>query len=163
MKEITTHCNCHHCHHVMFWPLSTLFKLWPFLRFETKKKKKTFLNLSGSRTLHILHFTLMHQHWIAAGGTICNSKYIVLSIQDLGNGISAFYGYFMLCINHSKNFTPACSTSRHFMIWSLFSSGHITHLDNLRNIFTWYLGQCNWLEVCIWLSMSMSNKSLQDC
>ena len=77
------------------------------------------MNLSEATALcifYILHFTLMHQHWIAGRGTICNSKYIVLSIQDLGNGVSAFYGYFMLCINHGKNFTPVCSTFRHFIL-----------------------------------------------
>ena len=35
---------------------------------------------------------------------ICNSKYIALSILDLdnGDGIAAFYGCFMFCINQQK-------------------------------------------------------------
>ena len=114
------------------------------------------MNLSEPAELcifYILHWCISIE--LRRAGTICNSEYIVLSIQDLGNGRSAFYGYFMLCINHGKNVIPVCSTFRHFiLLW--FNSFFCPFKEYLKNIpeyafigtrYTWGLKESHGLMV----------------
>ena len=63
---------------------------------------------------YVLHSTLMHQHWIAALGTICKSKYIVLSIQDLGKWHFCFlWLFYALHKSRQNKYTSVRSVPRH--------------------------------------------------